>query len=157
MTEGTTTSINLPRVSGHEGGNVLTWATSFTNKQVTKSQLNEILDSLMSIDLENRVLPKYRYPSGGSLYPVQTYIYVKPKTVTDVSAGIYYYHPKEHMLYLLSQSQDLEKQLVSKEQQESSFIIFLIAQLKAMEPLYPTNAKDMCFLEVKKKKVQIRS
>ena len=37
---------------------------------------------------------KYNYPSGGGLYPVQTYVHVKPGRVEGLAAGLYYYHPR---------------------------------------------------------------
>jgi SagB-type dehydrogenase family enzyme len=69
----------------------------------------------MSIDLEESVLPKYRYPSGGSLYPVQTYVWIRK--VEGLKEGLYYYHPRDHKLFLLfgSDTDDLSSLSVLSE------------------------------------------
>lgn len=50
-----------------------------------------LLNCLRPLQLEGFTLPKYRYPSAGHLYPVQTYIYVKPGRIENLEGGTYYY------------------------------------------------------------------
>ena len=45
---------------------------------------------------------KYQYPSAGSTYAVQLYIHLKQDAVEDLDEGIYYYHPKEHKIFLIT-------------------------------------------------------
>jgi amino acid adenylation domain-containing protein len=69
-------------------------------------QFGALLRCLAALPLESAPLPKYRYPSAGSLYPVQTYLYVKPGRVEGLVGGFYYYQPAAHQLLLLTTSAD---------------------------------------------------
>ena len=55
----------------------------FAPEALPFESLGGLLASLTQI--EPGGLPKYRYPSGGGLYPVQTYVYVKPGRVQDLA------------------------------------------------------------------------
>lgn len=123
----------------------------FETDAVSLDQLSAFLSCLMQIEQENSIWPKYRYPSASSLYPVQTYLYVKPDRVEGISAGVYYYHPAEHALILLSTGAIIDKQVPGEPNQRifesSAFSIFLVGDLSAIEPLYPEQARDFCLLE----------
>ena len=43
-------------------------------------------------------MPKYRYPSAGSLYAVKALIHVKPDGIAFLEAGWYRYEPIQHRL-----------------------------------------------------------
>ncbi len=43
------------------------------------------------MQLDGSPLPKYRYPSAGSLYPVQSYLHIKPNRIAGLAASFYYY------------------------------------------------------------------
>lgn len=95
-------------------------------------------------------LPKYAYPSAGSLYPVQTYVYVKRDRVAGLDKGLYYYHPKQHELQLISTESISKDVHVSYNQpyfESSAFSLFLIGNLDAIEPLYGNISRDFCLLE----------
>jgi len=123
----------------------------FETDAVSLDQLSAFLSCLMQIEEENSIWPKYRYPSASSLYPVQTYLYVKPGRVEGISAGVYYYHPAEHALILLSTGAIIDKQVHGEPNQRifesSAFSIFLVGDLSAIEPLYPEQRRDFCLLE----------
>jgi epothilone synthetase B len=123
----------------------------FETDAVSLDQLSAFLSCLMQIEQESSIWPKYRYPSASSLYPVQTYLYVKPDRVEGVSAGVYYYHPAEHALILLSPGAIIDKQVHGEPNggifESSGFSIFLVGDLSAIEPLYPEQARDFCLLE----------
>jgi amino acid adenylation domain-containing protein len=123
----------------------------FETDAVSLGQLSAFLSCLMQIEQENSIWPKYRYPSASSLYPVQIYLYVKPDRVEGISAGVYYYHPAEHALILLSTGAIINKQVHGEPNQRifesSAFSIFLVGDLSAIEPLYPEQARDFCLLE----------
>ena len=51
---------------------------------------------------EELVLPKYRYPSAGSLYPVRIYLRIY-KNISKLAKGIYYYHVDDHKLLKISE------------------------------------------------------
>ncbi|NMF62567.1 non-ribosomal peptide synthetase (plasmid) [Brasilonema octagenarum UFV-E1] len=123
----------------------------FLDTPISLTQLSELLNCLLQIKLNGSPLPKYRYPSAGSLYPVQTYIYIKPGRVEGLEAGIYYYHPADHRLVLLSPEAEIERRIYTGVNQaifdKSAFSLFLIGQLSAITPMYGELARDFCLLE----------
>jgi hypothetical protein len=72
----------------------------FSPHPIPFARLSKLLGCLHRIKLDEK--PKYLYGSAGGLYPVQTYLYIKPGRVEGVDTGIYYYHPVNHGLVLLS-------------------------------------------------------
>ncbi|MDQ2874756.1 MAG: amino acid adenylation domain-containing protein, partial [Actinomycetota bacterium] len=111
--------------------------------------LGELLRSLTQIETGD--LPKYRYPSGGGLYPVQTYVYVKPDRVESVAGGVYYHDPKGHRLQLMSPGALLQADTQMPHNRaifdQAAFVILLVGQRAAVEPLYGGLAGDFCLLE----------
>ncbi|MFN8500614.1 amino acid adenylation domain-containing protein [Kouleothrix sp.] len=124
---------------------------TFAAGPVAAEQLGELLAALMPMARPGAPLPKYRYPSAGSLYPVQAYLYVKAGRVAGLSGGVYYYHPAEHSLVLLDEHAVFERDIHHAANQpifdQSAFAIFLIGQLHAIEPIYGPLARDFCMLE----------
>jgi epothilone synthetase B len=121
----------------------------FSPEAVPCESLGGLLASLTQLEADG--LPKYRYPSGGGLYPVQTYVYVKPGRVQNLAGGVYYHDPREHQLLLMSVGAVLDSatQLPHNRQifERAAFAIFLIGRLAAVEPLYGPLARDFCMLE----------
>ncbi|MDJ1184236.1 non-ribosomal peptide synthetase [Roseofilum casamattae] len=115
------------------------------------TDLANLLNCLRSLQLEESPLPKYRYPSAGHLYPVQTYIYVKPGRIDGLEGGTYYYHPIKHRLILISKTAHLERDLYSYSNKDifdrAAFAIFSIGSLDAISPLYGEFSRDFCLLE----------
>lgn len=111
----------------------------------------QLLNCLRPLQLEGSPLPKYRYPSAGHLYPVQTYIYVKPGRIEGLAGGTYYYHPVKHRLVLLSKEARLDRDIYSYTNCEifdrAAFALFSIGTLSAIAPLYGEFARDFCLLE----------
>ncbi len=94
-------------------------------------------------------LPKYRYASAGSLYPVQTYLAIQPDRITGLDAGIYYYHPQQHELIQLSRA-SLDSTAFGVNQplfEQAGFTVFLIGKLAAIAPIYGERSRDFCLLE----------
>ncbi len=123
----------------------------FLTDTIRSAQFGGFLSCLMQIKQEGSVFPKYRYPSTANLYPVQIYLYVKPNRIEGINEGVYYYHPIEHTLALLSPGALVERSVHAPQNQgifdESAFSIFLVGQLSAIAPLYPEQARDFCLLE----------
>ncbi|MEL7039186.1 MAG: amino acid adenylation domain-containing protein [Cyanobacteria bacterium J06592_8] len=122
----------------------------FLEKPILLQEFSQFISCLMQIQLENSPLPKYRYASAGSLYPVQTYCYFKPNSSSEITPGIYYYHPAEHRLILIQENSQIDSQIYGVNQSifnESSFGLFLIGNLNAITPIYGEKAKDFCLLE----------
>jgi amino acid adenylation domain-containing protein len=122
----------------------------FLPQPISLEQFSQFLSCLQQMKLDGYPLPKYRYPSAGSLYPVQTYLFIKPNRVEGLEAGIYYYHPADHRLVLLSNTSAIESSVYGDNQpifEQSAFSLFLIGKLNAIAPMYGELAKDFCLLE----------
>ncbi|MGE5272124.1 MAG: hypothetical protein ACM3JG_20910 [Thiohalocapsa sp.] len=86
-------------------------------------------------------LPKYHYPSAGTLYPVQTYLVLR-RAVGSLAAGSYYYDPQAHALAPLS------PQLPSAPDGSLPDLwLLLAAQLAAIEPVYHAESEAFCLIE----------
>lgn len=125
----------------------------FLNEGIPLEAFSDFLSCLQQMPLENAPLPKYRYPSAGNLYPVQTYLYVKAGRIEGLAGGTYYYHPVYHQLVPL---QVEEKQPVGDFQlgaanqtifAQAAFALFLVGDLAAIAPLYGEIARDFALLE----------
>ncbi|HEY9652927.1 MAG TPA: SagB family peptide dehydrogenase, partial [Coleofasciculaceae cyanobacterium] len=123
----------------------------FLDKPIPLKQLSQFLSCLLQMKLEGFPLPKYRYASAGGLYPVQTYLYIKPNRVEGLEAGFYYYHPADHRMVFLTASPEIKSSIYFEKNQpifeRSAFSLFLIGQLNAIAPLYGELSKDFCLLE----------
>lgn len=122
----------------------------FLDEPITLTQLGQLLSCLSPRSFTNGILPKYRYGSAGSLYPVQSYLYIKPDRITNLAGGFYYYHPVEHQLVLLSATtinQELHGGTNQMIFDQSAFSLFLVAEYQAIEPMYGASARDFCLLE----------
>jgi epothilone synthetase B len=121
----------------------------FIAEPILFEHFSTLLACLGSADVEG--LPKYRYPSGGGLYPIQPYVFVKQGRVSGVAAGVYYYHPAEHRLFQLSEVDAVESvvhlPINQAMAEESAFSIFLIAQMGAITPIYGALSRDFALLE----------
>lgn len=72
-------------------------------------ELGLILSPLSALRLKDKMLAKYKYPSAGHSYSVQTYVHV-PEALGDLSRGFYYYQPLTQTLQVIPNveiSQDL--------------------------------------------------
>jgi amino acid adenylation domain-containing protein len=120
-------------------------------RSIPRGELAQMLGSLRQIRIEDIPFPKYRYGSAGNLYPVQTYVYVKPGAIADLKGGIYYYDPVEHSLVLLGELDAFPLESVGPVNRPlldaSSFILFLIADLDAIRPLYGEASLRYCAIE----------
>lgn len=122
----------------------------FLDKPILLEQFSKFVSCLLQMKLDGFPLPKYRYASAGSLYPVQTYLYIKPNRIEGIEAGIYYYHPADHRLVLLSAATEIEGCVYAGNQlifEQSAFSLFLIGQMSAIKPMYGELARDFCLLE----------
>lgn len=112
----------------------------------------QFLSCLLQLNLPDLPIPKYRYASALGLYPVQTYLYVKPNRIEGVGEGFYYYQPTEHRLILLKEGIQLSDEVHGGYNQpitnQAAFTLFLIAHLEAITPLYGRQlAEKFCWFE----------
>ncbi|CAF1362467.1 unnamed protein product [Adineta steineri] len=100
--------------------------------------LSQLLAVLTSISISDQPLPKYRYASAGSLYPVQVYVEL-PTFIDNISPGVYYYDPDEHTLELIGTHINDEMMNIR---------LHLVGRSSAIAPLYGKRlGSRFCMLE----------
>lgn len=121
----------------------------FRQEPIPFHLFSEFIGCLRQIKLDGQ--PKYRYSSGGSLYPVQVYLHIKPGRVEGIGGGIYYYHPVKHRLICLEPEVMLEQTIHWPANQAAfnlaAFSLFLIADMDAITPMYGSSAHTFALLE----------
>lgn len=86
-------------------------------------------------------VPKYRYPSAGTLYPVQAYVVLRSGTEA-IAAGSYYYDPQGHELVALSPQVP-----EAPDGSTPPMLLMLTAQRSAIEPIYGAETEPFSLLE----------
>jgi hypothetical protein len=86
-------------------------------------------------------VPKYLYPSAGTLYPVQAYVILR-RPLGRLAAGSYYYDPDEHALARLSDAVP-----AAPDGSEPGALLMLVARYSAIEPIYRAETQRFCLLE----------
>ena len=117
---------------------------------IEQEQFGDFLRCLLAIEVPELPFPRYRYGSAGGLYPTQTYLYIKPDRVERFSEGIYYYHPIDHRLVVISDAAHIDRSIFPGNNEifdEAAFAIFLIADLDAISPMYGVGSRDFCMIE----------
>lgn len=107
------------------------------NNKVDFSAIKSILSSISALQLTDRVLPKYLYPSAGSSYAIRTYLNV-PYDSEELKAGQYYYHPVQHSLHHVSKS------VMNSDYFALSFSLYL----PAIEPIYGQYSERFAYIEI---------
>ncbi|MED7818926.1 MULTISPECIES: non-ribosomal peptide synthetase [unclassified Francisella] len=103
---------------------------------LTHEQLTELLSPLNGIQLEDRILPKYLYPSGGSAYAIRAFVNIPKGYIEGIDEGVYYYHPIEHALQLY------------RKRKVKGFSIKFNLYINAMKPLYKDETLRLAYLEL---------
>ncbi len=115
-----------------------TYRTFDTEHEISFKAFSELLSIFKQIRKDDKVY--YYYASGGALYPLDVYIYVKPNRVENVKAGLYYYSPIDNSLNLVSSTCVITEDahyFTNKEIfNESAFSVFLIYNAEATMPKY---------------------
>ena len=104
------------------------------SSEISYDQICKILSSIGCIKLNDRVLPKYRYPSAGSTYSVRCFLNVD-KNLENIERGVYYFNPLEFSLHKIS------------DHARDGFSISLIANMPAIKPLYYDSSERYASLE----------
>ena len=125
---------------------------TFLGTSVPLQQLSRLLDSLEQMKRDDWPLPKYLYPSAGSLYPVQTYLHVKAGRAEGLAEGTYYYDPSAHRLIQLTAGAKIDSAVHVEHNrrlyEQAAFSVFFIAQMDAIVPIYGKElAGQFCLLE----------
>ena len=121
----------------------------FADRPLLLADLADLLAVLDQVQ-EAGAEPRHLFGSAGALYPVQTYVYVKPRRFSDLPAGGYYHDPGQRELRRLSPGR-LEKEAFGRLNRDlferSSFTVFLVGQLSAIGPMYGEASRDFCLIE----------
>ena len=105
-------------------------------KPLTLETLGQLLAGLRRFDDGQAPLPKYGYPSAGSLYPVRLVLHVGAKMVEGLPEGRYAYHPDHQLL-------PLDDEACAP----GALTLELVAWLPAIQPMYGELALTFCRLE----------
>lgn len=121
----------------------------FSKKQVPLQNLLDLLSVLLPIEVNG--VTKYRYGSAGSLYPVQTYLYVKTSGVDTCDAGLYYLNPINRSLDVVFKGEILSAGHFSYQNrttfEDGKFVVFLVGNISSIAPLYGKYSEQFCLLE----------
>lgn len=135
--------IDLPQLEATKPLIIQHWmnevASSNPQTMISLAKFGEFLSCLRQITHPNMPLPKYFYPSSSSLYPLQVYLMIGPNSIEGLAAGLYYYYPVSHRLVLMENN--------PKCAQDKGFTLFITADLKAVQPIYPNFAEVLCWTE----------
>lgn len=107
---------------------------------ITATFLDEIFAVISAINLEERILPKYRYPSAGSSYAVRAYLNL-PFVLNEYQSGYYYYNPLAKTLNDVDEVPHLAECLSKVPS------IDLIVHYPAITPLYQEESFRFAYLE----------
>jgi len=121
----------------------------FDSATISLERMSASLSSLSQAIVDGK--PKYLYASAGTLYPVQTYLYIAEGRVEGLAGGTYYYDPVEHNLVPLTLKVAINVNVHAPANQEwmknTAFSVFFIGEMKAIEPLYGRLSRDFSLLE----------
>jgi SagB-type dehydrogenase family enzyme len=127
----------------------------FKNVPCTTAQLSVLLKCSIAENTETAyddgVKWNFRpYPSGGGLYPIDTYVVAY--NVVHLERGIYHYNPRKHTLSELNNHYSLEQLEVAmptlkKEIASCSFLIILSSEMSKMSFKYQERAYRFALLE----------
>ncbi len=85
---------------------------------------------------EKRLLPKYGYASPGALYATQ--MYFELTHIGSLTSGYYYYHPVEHQLILIAETENSG---------EVQCKVHFVGKKSAIEPIYKNNILEVLEME----------
>ena len=152
--------LSLPKAQTSQGSVLRRQShRQFLTQPISLEAFSQFLSTLSGQSIADSPLPKYRYASAGSLYPIQAYLHIKANRIENVSSGWYYYHPTQHCLVNMSSDQEDYSALTSdlsdsdlygpnqQLHQDSAFSLFLVANMDAIEPIYGDKARDFSLIE----------
>jgi SagB-type dehydrogenase family enzyme len=123
----------------------------FTADAVPLEPFAAMLGALSARAVDGAPAAKYRYPSAGSLYPVEVCVSVKPGGVDGLAAGWYRYDPRGHRLQPLATTvQPDSADFYSANGavfDGSAFSLFLVGDVAKVQSVYGDRARDFCLLE----------
>jgi polyketide synthase PksN len=122
----------------------------FLEGPISFDQFGNFLGLLREIRLPSGS-SKRLYGSAGGAYPVQVYIHVEADKIEGLPKALYWYHPVDHRLVLLTDDINLEPEVHFPTNRvwatKGAFTIFLIADMEAIRPLYGKMSRDFSLIE----------
>jgi amino acid adenylation domain-containing protein len=123
----------------------------FSDQPVSIAALGHLLESVAQTKPDGFALAKYRYPSAGNAYPIQTYLLARPDRVAGLEGGAFYHDPKTHELVRLHEDGDWADGLHPPNNrpvsQQAALTLFLVVDWDAIRPLYGEKSYDFSLLE----------
>ncbi|GGR20614.1 non-ribosomal peptide synthetase [Deinococcus ruber] len=113
---------------------------------------SELLRSWLGVLLPDALSGRRRYASAGDLYPVQTYLWVRPGRVEGLPAGLYALDAGAGELLPVPGAAALSRRayhpLINRPMfDEAAFALFLVAELRAIAPVYGDKSLHFATLE----------
>ncbi|KAF7768878.1 hypothetical protein PCIT_a3397 [Pseudoalteromonas citrea] len=109
------------------------------NKVPDFNSLSHYLYALSAVSADLNGLPKYRYPSAGTLYPIQVYLRINSDELSPLVPGEYYYDRRQHQLIKVAEN--------TQASDETAVEVFLVKSLSAIEPIYGAASDFLSTLE----------
>ncbi len=123
----------------------------FLAKEIDFNDFSRILTVLCAVDIPAETMPKFRYPSAGSLYPITPYLAVKANRIAGLAGGWYRLNPREGQLEPVAANRKADSlEFYSTNRticDEAAFTIFLVAEMSLIEPIYESRAREFSLLE----------
>ncbi|MDG1463139.1 MAG: amino acid adenylation domain-containing protein [Gammaproteobacteria bacterium] len=122
----------------------------FSPEAMSLENFSLFLSHLRARQINER--PKYLYGSAGGLYPIQTYVYVKPSRIDGLKEGIYYFDPMHNRLNMLSEDpgtmRDLYDPIINRPVfDQAAFSIFFVAEMQAIGSMYSERSLHYSVIE----------
>lgn len=106
-------------------------------KYISFSEFSQFLSTLRQVR-EEKIY--YHYASAGGLYPIDIFVYIKPKRIEGMKAGFYYYNPSKNSLVIVNNIDQVIKsdhELINQDLfTQSAFSVYLVYNANASIPKY---------------------
>lgn len=122
----------------------------FNGETVSLQNFAKLLAQMSARVVSGAANPKYRYPSAGSLYPVELFVHIKQDQVEGIDAGWYRYDAASHGLGKLNTELDAAGffEINRKIYEQGAFSLLLVGNLAKVADAYgEERARDFCMLE----------
>ena len=111
---------------------------------------SQLLSNLRARQINDK--PKYLYGSAGGLYPIQTYVYVKPNRIEGLDAGVYYFEPMQNTLIMLNPDpgnmRDLYDPIINRPVFDAAaFALYLVVEMQAIGSMYSERSLHYSVIE----------
>lgn len=100
------------------------------------NEFGQLMRYFGQFNSKQRLLPKYGYASPGALYATQ--IYIEIHQLFGLASGIYYYHPENHSLHLVTQLTPIKHPHIA---------LHFLGKQSAISPVYQNNIAEVLEME----------